>query len=284
MGDFAATSTPDAVTGSITLADGSERVVWRQGTGRPLLLIMGMSGTHDHWGQALIDGLVAAGRALVCINHRGIYRTPAPEPGYTVADLADDQAAALDALGVNEPIDVFGISMGGMIGQELALRHPTRVRTLALGCTTAGGSLMAYPSGEDLQHLMAERQSGDLDRALRAAFEMNVSRTLWADEEVQRDFFERTMRAPVSEAIILGQLQAIATHDTVGRLGQIAVPVAVLHGTLDRMLPYPNGTAIAEAVPGAQLTTFDDAGHLFFWDHAPATIEVLAGLSAHAPA
>lgn len=280
MGDFAATATPDPVIGSVELPDGGERVTWRQGTGRPLLLIMGMSGTHDHWGGALVDALLADGRALLTVNHRGIYRTPAPEPGYEIADLADDQVAALDALGLTEPVDVFGISMGGMIAQEIALRHPGRVRTLALGCTTAGGSLMAYPSGEDVQHLFAERQSGDLDRALRAAYEMNVSPSLWADEAVQKDFYERTMRAPVAEPIILGQLQAIATHDTVGRLGQIAVPTAVLHGTRDRMLPYPNGTAIHEAIEGSELTTFDEAGHLFFWDRAAETAAVLAALSA----
>ncbi len=142
--------------------------MWRQGTGRPLLLIQGMSGTHDHWSDAFIAELLGADRALVGIDHRGVYGTERPEPGYSVNDLADDQAAALDVLGVDEPIDVFGISMGGMVAMSLALRHPEKVRTLGIGCSTAGGALMTFPAQDDIQNLFAAQQSGDIDRALRA--------------------------------------------------------------------------------------------------------------------
>ncbi len=70
MQDFEASSTPDPQVTSITLPDGGERVVWRYGVGRPLLMLMGMSGTHDHWGDVLVNRLVAAGRSLISINHR----------------------------------------------------------------------------------------------------------------------------------------------------------------------------------------------------------------------
>lgn len=282
MQDFAASSTPDAQVTAVTLPSGEERIVWRRGVGRPLLLIMGMSGTHDHWGDVLVEELVGAGRSLISVNHRGVYRTPEPEAGYTVADLADDQAAALAALGIDEPIDVFGISMGGMTAQELALRHPEHVRTLALGCTTAGGQAMTPPSMEDLQLLFEAQQSGDRERALRAAFEINMSSALHGDAAVWERFAELSALAPVPASVILTQLQAIASHDTGGRLGELRVPTAVLHGTEDRMLPYPNATPLAEGIRGADLHTFDGAGHLFFWDDGARTARIVEELSAQA--
>jgi 3-oxoadipate enol-lactonase len=281
MTDFAATATPDPVIATIELPDGrGERVTWRQGTGRPLLLIQGMSGTHDHWGDALVERLTGDGRALVGVNHRGVYRTAIPEAGYTMADLADDQAAALDALGIDEPVDVFGISMGGMIALNLALQHPEKVRTLALGCTTAGGALMTYPSQEDIQNLFAAQQSGNIETALRAGYEVNFSERLWSDEAAYARFKELTERAPVPVQVILGQAQAIGSHDVGARLSEITVPTAVLHGTVDRMLPYPNGVAVHGGIPGATLDTFDEAGHLFFWEDAGRTADILAALSA----
>lgn len=283
MADFASTATSEPTISTIELPNGGgERIVWRQGVGRPLLLIQGMSGTHDHWGDELVERLVAAGRAVVTINHRGVYRTAVPEPGYGIDDLASDQAAALEVLGVDEPIDVFGISMGGMIAQHLVLRHPEKVRTLALGCTTAGGALMTFPSQDDIQNLFAAQQSGDVDKALRAGYEVNFSEAWWGDEAFYARFKELTERAPVPVPVILGQAQAIAGHDVGEQLASISVPVAVLHGTVDRMLPYPNGLAIHERIPGSTLDTFDGAGHLFFWEDAARTAAILEDLSARA--
>lgn len=284
MADFASTATSEPAISTIELPNGGgERIVWRQGVGRPLLLIQGMSGTHDHWGDQLVEQLVAAGRAVVTINHRGVYRTAIPEAGYGIDDLAEDQAAALDVLGVSEPIDVFGISMGGMIAQHLVLQHPEKVRTLALGCTTAGGALMTFPSQDDIQNLFAAQQSGDTERALRAGYEVNFSEAWWGDEAGYARFKELTERAPVPVQVILGQAQAIASHDVGDRLPEVTVPTAVLHGTADRMLPYPNGVAIHERIPGATLDTFEGAGHLFFWEDPARTAQILADLSARSP-
>lgn len=280
MSDFAGSSTADPVVSSIELPEGGERVVWRQGVGRPLLLIQGMSGTHDHWGDVLVARLVAEGRALVSVNHRGVYRTAEPIAGYTIADLADDQAAALDVLGIDEPIDVFGISMGGMTALELALRHPGKVRTLALGCTTAGGHAMTQPDMTDIQALFEAQQSGDAARALRAAFEINLSKRWHEDPVAWQRFLELSALAPVPVQVIMTQLQAIGSHDTVDRLGEIMVPTAVMHGTADRMLPFPNAAPIHAGITDSTLDVFDDAGHLFFWEDGERTAEVLATLSA----
>lgn len=280
MRAFADSSTPDPVVSTITLPDGGERVVWRHGVGRPLLLIQGLSGTHDHWGDVLVEHFVRAGRSLVSINHRGVYRTAKPEPGYSIADLADDQAAALDVLGVTEPIDVYGISMGGMTAQELTLRHPEKVRTLALGCTTAGGAAMTPPSNEDMQLLFGAQQSGDREAAVRVGYEVNFSEPFWKNEELFARFVELTDLAPVSVSVILGQLQAIGLHNTVDRLNEITVPTAILHGTEDRMLPYPNHKPLHDNIAGSTMDTFEGAGHLHFWEDPERVVKIVQDLSA----
>jgi len=81
----------------------------------------------------------------------------------------------------------------------------------------------------------------------------------------------------------MGQFQAIAGHDVAPHLAEITVPTAVLHGTADRLLPYPNGVAIHEGIPGATLDTFDDSGHLFFWEDGERTADILRDLSARSP-
>ena len=88
-------------------------------------------------GRAVPRGL-ARDFEVTVYDHRGVGKSSRAEPGYSIADLADDAAALLDELGL-ESTHVLGISMGGMVAQELALRHPSSVRTLTLGCTYSGG-------------------------------------------------------------------------------------------------------------------------------------------------
>ena len=116
----------------------------QRGAGEPLLLIMGMSGTHLTWGEPFLE-LLARDFEVTVFDHRGVGRSSRTEPGYAIADLADDAAGLLEELGL-ESAHVLGISMGGMVAQELALRHPGRVRTLTLGCTYSGGEGSALAS------------------------------------------------------------------------------------------------------------------------------------------
>jgi pimeloyl-ACP methyl ester carboxylesterase len=223
-----------------------------------------MSGTRISWGEPFLEALRADFDTVV-FDNRGVGDSPGPAAGFTLVDLADDAFAILDALGW-ESAHVVGISMGGMIAQELALRHPERVRTLVLGCTYAGGPGSATTRPEVAGPLFEAMQSGDRERAIRAGWEANVSAAFAADEARYRTFHANALRLRAPLPVIMAQLQAIAGHDTSARLRDIAVPTLVVHGTEDAMLPVSNAHAIADAIPGARLEILDGIGHLFFWE------------------
>jgi len=236
----------------------------RAGSGPPLLLIMGMSGTMHHWGEPLLDELRRDFDTIV-YDHRDIGESSRTGEPFTIAALAEDAAGLLDALDL-ESAHVMGISMGGMVAQELALAHPERVRTLLLGCTYCGGEGSAL-AGEDVLRRLAEgMSSGDRERAIRTAWEVNVSEEFAADEDAYARFLAAGMRYGVPVPIIMEQMRAIAGHDTSGRLADLRPPTLVVHGTADQMLPVENGRMIAELIPGARLEIFEDVGHLFFWE------------------
>jgi pimeloyl-ACP methyl ester carboxylesterase len=268
----------------LELADGTVRTVMERGSGRPLLLVQGMSGSHLHWGREFIDGLVDAGRHVISVNHVGVAgSTRSGGQEYGIRELAQAQELALGALGIDEPIDVFGISMGGMTAQELALRHPERIRTLVLGCTTPGGPGAHWADPGDLDALVRALQSRDADRALRAAWEINVSPDFAAtDSAAFREFGEVSQQSRVSLRVLSEQMSALGRHDARERLGAIHVPTTVAHGTRDRMLPYPNALVLAERIPGAVLETFEGAGHLFFWEDPKRAVQVALETSARA--
>jgi pimeloyl-ACP methyl ester carboxylesterase len=245
----------------------------QRGEGEPLLLIMGMSGTHLTWGEPFLQLLERDFRVTV-YDHRGVGKSSRTEAGYSIADLADDAAALLDELGL-ESAHVLGISMGGMVAQELTLRHPDRIRTLTLGCTYSGGEGSALTSPEVGQKLVGAMQSGDRERAIRAGWEVNVSRDFATDEQAYEAFRSAALELPVPVPVIMGQAQAVGSHDTLARLADISAPTLVVHGTDDEMLPVANARLIAERIPGARLEIFDGIGHLFWVEEPERSAELL---------
>lgn len=250
----------------------------RRGSGEPLLLIQGMSGTHASWGEPFLAALEAAGFETLFYDHRGIGNSAVWREPFTLVDLAEDAAGLLDAAGW-DTAHVMGISMGGMVAQELALAHPERVRTLTLGCTYAGGPEGVLTSPEVVQALGAGMMSGDRELALRTGYDVNVSAAFAAVEENYAAFHAMATSVPAPVPVIMLQMQAIGGHDTSARLASITAPTLVVHGTEDRMLPVANGRAIAAAIPGARLELLDATGHMFWWEH-PA--ESAALVAAHA--
>lgn len=254
----------------------------RQGEGEPLLLIQGMSGNHLHWGDDFL-GLLTPHFDVIAYDNRGIGRSAKVDAPFTIADLADDAAGLLDALGIASA-HVMGISMGGMTAQELALRHPGRVRTLTLGCTYAGGADSAMTDPAVVQRLGELFMTGRTEEALRYGFEVNVS-PHFAEDRANFELVRRiASELPASLDILMLQVQAIAAHDTSERLREIDVPTLVLHGTVDQMLPVSNAHAIASRIPGARLEVFEDVGHAFWWERPERSAALVRDLASQAPA
>jgi 3-oxoadipate enol-lactonase len=244
--------------------DGISLYYERRGAGDPVLLIQGMSGTHLTWGDAFLAGL-GEDVEIVTYNHRGVGTSTPQDQPFAIAQLADDAAGLLDALEW-ERAHVVGISMGGMVAQELALRHPQRIRTLTLGCTYPGGAEGELADPALIQELAGALLSGDRERALRVGFAANLSAAHIADEANWEPFHAMATALPVAVPVIMLQMQAVMGHDASARLESIEAPTLIVHGTEDRMLPVSNGELIARLIPHARLELLEDVGHMFWWE------------------
>jgi pimeloyl-ACP methyl ester carboxylesterase len=229
----------------------------------PLLLIMGLSGSSRMWFR-LLPHLSRRHRAIVFDNRGTGDSDPVAAP-MRMADLVDDALCVLDAAGV-ERAHVIGVSMGGMIAQRLALDHRDRVRSLVLGCTTAGGRRGGPP-----WRLLATS-------ALRPLFGPErtfpiVAPTLYSPhtrrerpERVREDLRIR-MADATSARTTYAQMAAIAGHDTRSRLQELAgLPTLVLHGEDDTLVPPDRGRELAAAIPGARLVLLPACGHMLSTD------------------
>jgi 3-oxoadipate enol-lactonase len=254
-------------------ASGTELHYLRAGDGEPLLLIQGMSATHLAWGRPFLDELE---RSFDCIvfDNRGMGLSGPAELPFTIADMAADTAGLLDALEL-ESAHVVGISMGGMIAQELALAHPERIRTLTLGATYCGGPQGTLMAPEDLQMLGAAMASGDRDRVFRAMWEINLSPGFREDDARFAAFAEMATVLPAPQPVILQQMRACGAHDTSERLAGIEVPTLVIHGDVDRLLGPGNGRQIASLVPAARLEMLEGVGHMFWWEQPQRSAELI---------
>jgi pimeloyl-ACP methyl ester carboxylesterase len=245
----------------------------RGGEGPPLLLIMGMSGTKHHWGERVLAELRKDFEAIV-YDHRDAgdsTRTGAP---FKIADLAEDAAGLLAALELDSA-HVLGISMGGMVAQELALGHPERVRALTLGCTYCGGRDIPLADPEVTQRLYEAMTSGDRRLAIRAAWEANVSPGFAADEQAWERFLQTGLNYGVALEVVWRQLKAIARHDTRTRIPHLQTPTLVVHGTVDQLINVANGRKIAELIPGSRLEILDGIGHMFFLEQPERTAQLV---------
>ncbi len=251
---------------------GTELYYERAGAGEPMLLIQGMSATHLTWGQPFLDALEPHFECIV-YDHRGMGRSGQAEMPFTVADLATDALGLLDALEI-ESAHVVGISMGGMTAQELALAQPERVRTLALGATYCGGPEGSLMAPEDVEMLGAAMKSGEPEQIRRAMWEINLSPGFREDDGCYAAFLAMAEALPAPRAVVMEQMRACAAHDTSYRLGQLAVPTLVVHGTADRLLRVSNGLQIA-ALLSVEPALLEDVGHMFWWEQPQRSAELI---------
>lgn len=236
----------------------------------PLLLIQGLGYTADMWFR-LLPGL-ASRRRVIRLDNRGVGRSDVPSASWSVEQMADDAVAVLDAAGVPRA-HVFGVSMGGLIAQEAALRHPDQVASLLLGCT--------HPGGREAVRMDPAAATMLMDRTAkspRATAEASVP--FLYGETTSRDAIDADLDVRLRHVLratgYWGQLEAMRRHGgTLSRLPQLDVPALVMHGTADRLVQPGNATLVAGAIPGARLEWLEGAGHLFWTDQTTRTLEIV---------
>ena len=234
------------------------------GSGEPLLLIMGWGGNAASWSPQ-IPGLAETFR-IIAFDNRGAGRTTAPESPYSIAQMADDTVALLDLLDVPRT-HVFGVSMGGMIAQELALAHPERVGALILGCTSAGGD-RATGFAQLRSEIEAFRQENG-EKLQDPQWFGDFMKRLWtegalarSDSQVQ-DFVLALIRFPPPVHGLRNQAAAIVDHNAHDRLPQIPHHTLVITGAEDGLIDPQNSVILSGRIPNAQLHIFPDLLHAF---------------------
>ncbi|RME85415.1 MAG: alpha/beta fold hydrolase [Caldilineae bacterium] len=247
------------------------RLFWRErGSGAPLLMIQGLGYPSDMWHH--VEPCLAEHFRLILFDNRGVGRSDVPEGVYPLEVMAADAAAVLDAAGV-EKAHVMGISMGGYIAQEFALRYPDRVRGLVLGCTSCGGE-QAVPASQEVLDLVAARAHMSPEEGIRVLVPYIYS-AYTPQEVIEADLAIRLRTYPDPKGY-LGQLQGIYRWSSYERLGEIQAPTLILHGREDRLVPPENARILAEAIPTARLELLDRASHIFFSDRPQRTCELVA--------
>jgi pimeloyl-ACP methyl ester carboxylesterase len=244
--------------------------------GRPLLLVMGLGGPMIWWDDELCELLAGRGFRVIRFDNRDCGRSQAMSgraslvgsflrqpPPYTLADMADDAAGLLDHLGI-ESAHVTGVSLGGMIAQTLAIRHPRRVRSLVSVMSTTGGKLVGWPNPRVLPFLLGKAPAGReayIDAVL-ATFRQIGSRGFPFDEDRMRTRAVRTYERGINRAGTLRQLVAITSSaDRSAQLRKLRIPAMVVHGKADPLVHVSGGRATARAIPGAELMVVPGMGH-----------------------
>ncbi len=236
------------------------KIYWdEQGSGEPLLLIMGLSYPSYMWHRT--RPFLAQNFRTIAFDNRGIGQSDVPEGVYPIAQMASDAAAVLDAASVPSA-HVFGVSMGGMIAQEFALQYPQRVRSLILGCTNAGGPHVVNAAPEVLQILMRQGMTPEEAKEAIIPFIYDAGT---ARARIDEDMAIRMKWYPTPQGY-LGQLQGILAWEAYSRIAQIKSPTLIIHGETDQLVPVANAQLIAERIPHAKLVLIPHASHVFDTD------------------
>jgi pimeloyl-ACP methyl ester carboxylesterase len=239
-----------------------------RGEGPPLLMINGFRRSRVVWLEGVLKPL-AERFQLILMDNRGTGNSDKPQEGYSIEAFADDCAGVISALGL-PAAHVFGVSMGGMIAQRLATRHPQKVRGLVLGCTNCGrgGSIAPEKRIGELLRLVpgAGMDAREVARRQEEVYYMPGFRQ--SQRALIEGMFDLVNQNPTPLHAVKGHLKAIDAFDACADLQQIKSPTLVITGDGDPLIPPENSRLIASRIPGATLALLPDASH-FFWIEKP---------------
>jgi pimeloyl-ACP methyl ester carboxylesterase len=244
-----------------------------------LLLIMGFSAQMIAWDEAFCRQLAGRGFHVIRFDNRDVGLSsritggPVPDvakamsgdpstASYTLDDMADDAAGLLEALGI-DGAHIVGASMGGMIAQLVAIRHPGETRTLCSIMSTTGDTSVGQPTPEAIGALLAPRPT-TRDEAIERGGVVGriISSPVHFDEDkARRRAAEAFDRADDPDGVARQLVAIMASPDRTRALGEVTAPTLVIHGAADPLVTVSGAEATAKAVPHAELRIFEDMGH-----------------------
>jgi pimeloyl-ACP methyl ester carboxylesterase len=243
------------------------------GNGPPLTLIMGMGCSARQWRWML--PMLSTAFQVITFDNRGAGRTGKPAMEYTTDLFAEDTCALLNTLGI-EKTHVFGVSVGGMIAQKVAIQFPEMVDRLVLGCTMPNFYHLP-PEEEDSQRLQ-ESQVLPLEQGLDVMMGLFLTEHFCRehpDQAVRLKEIMRIEREEQGREALLLQLAAAMNHDTLEQVQNISAPALVITGDVDPMAPVQNARFLAEKIPNGTLAEIPGVRHALWVERCEETAEII---------
>lgn len=235
------------------------------GRGDPLVLIMGLRRNAEWWYRQI--PALSRHFTVLAFDNRGAGRSEKPREAYSILLFAEDTAALMEGVGI-ERAHVLGISMGGYIAQELAINYRDKVRSLILGCTSAGGVRAVSMSPDRLVKFTAN-EGLTPEQILRKDMDIYFSdRFVRENPKRIEEFVETSLRHYQPAFAFFQQFDACLKHDTSDRVGRIMAPTLIMTGDDDPLVPPQNSHILKELIPSAELALFSACRHCFFMEAA----------------
>jgi pimeloyl-ACP methyl ester carboxylesterase len=263
-----------ARNGSVKLA------YYEMGQGKPLFLVSGYGARAAHWGGDFLN-LMAEGHRVFSLDNRGTGESDRPKEPWTMADMAADVISTMDETGLSH-VNLSGISMGGMIAQELAINYPERVSTLTLISTSTGGA-SEIPGDPGIADALFEP---DTNQPVKKMLE-GIWRALCAPEFFEmpgnlEECIRLDLEKPTHPYTLSIQQKAIWQADFSSKVSEINVPTLIVSGDKDRLISPANSARLAELIPNSRLVTIKNCGHIICLERPRELAEsMLQFLSEH---
>lgn len=251
---------------SFVNANGIQLYYEERGTGQPLLLIMGITATCSVWENHV--SFWEKHFRCILFDNRGVGASDKPEGPYTTAQMADDSAALLDALQVSSAA-IVGVSMGGAIALQLAIRHPEKVEAMVLMCPWASCDRKGEAIFKHMMHAKAHLRPEQFANFIQLLI---FHKSTW-DNDTEYDGLLEGQNGAALEAMpqplhgLEGQAYACISHNVVNQLPQIESPSLVIGGKQDQFIPEWMAREVHKGIPNCDLHLYDNAGHAFHWEH-----------------
>lgn len=235
------------------------------GTGEPLLLIEGLGYASWSWFRQI--EVLSNAYGVVSFDNRGVGQSDKPDIPYSIELMADDVARLLESLSI-EKAHILGVSMGGYIAQQLAIKYPQKVKSLVLGCTSFGGP-HSIPLTEEALQSMLKVEGLSAEEVIRQGFKAAISpKFISAYPEVVDQLVAWRLDNPTPRYAWERQFAAARAFNVETQLNKINVPTLVITGSEDIVIPPQNSSLLAERISGAHLVIIPGGGHLFFIEKA----------------